>query len=227
MDTLYYEAKSGGKSKSLFVLLPGRNSAPDAFEKEGFIQAVREKDVAVDVVAVNAHIGYYMERSITVRLKEDIIKPAKSKGYKQIWLVGISMGGLGALLYEKQFAHDISGIIIVAPYLGEEKIVDEVRKAGGIWKWAPDYIAEGDWQSKLWLWLKHYEQHKNNFPPIYLGYGEDDRFVFADTMLASILPPERVIVIKGSHDWQTWRRLWDVLLVRTKPIINDRSNSDE
>ena len=50
------------------------------------------------------------------RLKEDVINPAKEKGYTKIWLVGISLGGLGSLLYAMEHPSDIEGMLVLAPY---------------------------------------------------------------------------------------------------------------
>ena len=47
-----------------------------------------------DMVAPNAHFGYYFGETLVNRLKVDIIDPSKVKGYENVWLVGASMGGL-------------------------------------------------------------------------------------------------------------------------------------
>lgn len=91
IDTIYYK-DSGRKNRCLLVLLPGREGSAKIFKEEGFIREVRKEGLRVDMVAVEAHLGYYANRSIVTRLKEDVIEPAKSAGYEQIWLAGISMG---------------------------------------------------------------------------------------------------------------------------------------
>ena len=50
----------------------------------------------LDCVAVDATIGYYLDGSVANRLQREIIELARTLGYREIWLVGVSMGGLGA-----------------------------------------------------------------------------------------------------------------------------------
>ena len=52
-------------------------------------------------------------------------------------------------------------------------------------------------------------------PPIYLGFGEADRYAEPSRKLAHSLPPERVATLPGGHDWPTWMRLWRALLPKT------------
>ncbi len=49
-------------------------------------------------------------------------------------------------------------------------------------------------------------------PPLYLGFGHDDRFAAAHKLLAAALPPASVDVIAGGHEWRTWTRLWENFL---------------
>jgi hypothetical protein len=48
--------------------------------------------------------------------------------------------------------------------------------------------------------------------PLYLGYGQDDRFSAAHGLLATRLPANAVDVIGGGHDWGTWIKLWENFL---------------
>ena len=73
------------------------------FETAQFVQAVYDAGIHADMVAVEAHYGYYATRTVVTRLREDVIAPARAQGYTQIWLVGVSMGGLGALLYVRAY----------------------------------------------------------------------------------------------------------------------------
>jgi hypothetical protein len=45
--------------------------------------------VKADLVAVDAHLGYYYKRTIIDRLREDVLVPAKVQGYRRIVVVGI------------------------------------------------------------------------------------------------------------------------------------------
>jgi enterochelin esterase-like enzyme len=47
---------------------------------------------------------------------------------------------------------------------------------------------------------------------LYLGYGRDDRFSPAHSLLARALPADAIDVIDGGHDWRTWSKLWENFL---------------
>lgn len=46
--------------------------------REGFVRAVRERQLGVDMVLVDAHLGYYSDRSMIDRLQSDIVAPARA-----------------------------------------------------------------------------------------------------------------------------------------------------
>jgi pimeloyl-ACP methyl ester carboxylesterase len=194
------------------VFLPGRGDLPEDFYRQGFDRELREAGSACEVVAVDAHLGYYFERSIEDRLRQDVIAPARARGVDEIWLVGISLGGLGSVLYTKEHPREIDGIVILAPYLGEEEVIDEIAAAGGLRVWeAREPMERFDFR-RVWQWLDSTARPGSGRPPIYLAYGEGDRFARANGLLADVLPPDRVITLPGRHTWRTWSRLWSAVL---------------
>jgi len=199
-----------GTSDRLLVLLPGRGGHAEDFQKGGFLDVARQAGLRADVVAVDAHLGYYANRTIVVRLHEDVIAPARAKGYDEVWLVGVSMGGLGALLYAQQYPEDVAGICLLAPFLGSKATLKEIQDAGGLRAWSPrEPLDPEDYQRSVWKWLKANSGDAANHPiPIYLGYGTDDAFAGANALLADALPQERVFREKGGHDWPVWKKLW-------------------
>lgn len=205
--TTWLYAEPGENGKDLIVLLPGINEQPTKYERRGFIDDLRGRGLGVDVIAVDAHFGYYKERNVVNRLKADVIEPAKAKGYTNIWLVGFSVGGLGSLLYAMRHPNDIEGILTFAPYLGEPALIREIKDAGGPLHWR-DTSSEDDGIRRLWVWLKNYATNSQNLPMLYVGYGQQDRFAVADALLASLLPQEHVYAIAGGHNWKTWKKLW-------------------
>jgi pimeloyl-ACP methyl ester carboxylesterase len=215
MDTLQYEHSGTSRSCCLVVFLPGRRDSAVQYERAQFIDAVRQSGVAVDMVAVEAHYGYYASRTVVVRLREDVIAPAIAQGYEQIWLVGVSMGGLGALLYIREYPRDIAGVVALAPFLGDDDMVQEITKAGGLWQWHIPTVSPGDFPHELWQWLKVYLQRPGEAPRLYLGYGQQDRFAPANDLLAMYLPKTQVLKTPGGHEWSTWRALWKTFLKTT------------
>jgi len=202
---------------TLLVFLPGSYSSADDFIDEGFVATVRGSRVAADLLLVDAHLGYYSERSIVDRLHADVVVPARAAGYRHVWLVGISIGGYGALLHSllppAGDVAGIDGIVLIAPYLGDRRVSISVESAGGLRNWpAPaEPLPPGDVDQKVWRWLQGYATGAVR-PRLFLGYGESDRFEFSDRLLAAALPPGQVAAIPGGHDWPTWRALWQRLL---------------
>ena len=197
--------------ESLLIFLPGIGDLPEDYELNGFIESVRHREISTDLMVADLHFGYYLTRIAVECLRDDIILPAQDFGYKHISLVGISLGGFGALYYAMHHPEDISIIFLLAPYLGDSGIIAEIVNAGGPRTWNSEEAMDSDYERKLWQWLKQYHQERR-FPALYLGYGQQDIFATAHEQLAELLPKERVYAVNGRHDWHTWKRLWNTFL---------------
>lgn len=200
------------RSNTLMVLLPGAGDAPAAYVDNGFVGALSETRGDIDVIAVDAHASYYFGRTIVDRLREDVILPARAEGYEQIWLVGISMGGFGALLFSQHHGELIDGLVVLAPYLGKGRTLRPID-AVGVRDWEPD-ASEGNYSYELWRWLKGYQDRVSSpgHPPLYLGYGLDDRSARAHALLSDLLPDDHTFTREGGHDWNVWTPLWQRIL---------------
>ncbi len=214
VDTLAYPYEKGIRQECLIVFLPGRGDRAGDFEREGFIDRLRKEGLKADAVAVDLHFGYYLNRVAAERLRHDVIVPARERGYGHLWLVGISIGGLAALEYERKYPGEISGIILLAPYLGSDEIADEINRTGGLRRWNPGLVSESDYERLLWAWIKRYDTEGLDSPLIYLGYGRDDRYAESDRLLESALGPGRALTLQGGHSWTTWKVLWNSLSAR-------------
>jgi len=212
MDTIDDVLPGAPGKRVLLVMLPGAYDGPRDFVTHGFVDALRERALPVDVIAVDSHAGYFTGQTIIERLHQDVILPARARGYRAIWFAGISLGGYGSLLYAGEHAGEVDGIIALAPFLGSRGIIAEIDRAGGLAQWAPGDFPTDDYERKLLVWLKHYRGAAAALPPIYLGYGADDRFAAAHRMLAASLPPGQVWIAPGGHDWATWKALWVAML---------------
>jgi pimeloyl-ACP methyl ester carboxylesterase len=151
------------------------------------------------------------------RLHEDVILPARRSGVEKISIVGISMGGLGALIYDTEYPDQADSLILLSPYLGEEKALEEIEASGGLREWQPGPISERDYTRKLWLRLREDRLMNTGHPPteIQLGCGHEDRLAASNRLFAKeFLKPEAQEWIVGNHDWPTWRILFEKLGVK-------------
>ncbi len=201
--------------RELVVFLPGRWSRVEEFEREGFFEMAGKRWPDARLVAPDLHLGYYKNRSIARRLQEDVILPARRSGASKVRLVGISMGGLGALIHEVEYPGCVDEIILLSPFLGEEEALGEIEKAGSLAKWQPGPVAKDDFSRKLWLGLREKWLEKGMRPKVLLGCGHEDRLAPASRLLArEFLRPGDQEWVPGDHDWPTWRPLFQELSSR-------------
>jgi pimeloyl-ACP methyl ester carboxylesterase len=211
MRTLTEPAHCGAPVSTLLVMLPGSYSLPEEFQSEGFVKTVRAHKLAADLLLVDAHVRYYQNRSVIDRLAEDVIRPARAQGYRQIWLVGISIGAVGAMLYADAHPDDVDGVVLIAPYLGTQLTAKEIKTAGGLARWPSPEVTPGDIDTILWHWLQGQTAAAPAVKklPLFLGYGEQDRFRYNDEVLRAALPASQVFTAPGGHDWPAWRAVWE------------------
>ena len=213
MDAIFDITPHVAGNRDMLVILPGAKDRPQDFVDHGFIHAIRERNLPIDVAAVDAHVDYYLEGNVIEKLRH-AVSLIQEKKYRRIWILGVSIGGLGALSFARAYPLEIEGVILLAPFLGVRGTIAEVVRAGGLNNWVPGNIEPDDNERDLLAWLKTYPSSEVQFPRIFLGYGTEDRYAPASELLAERLPQEQVLAMKGGHDWQTWRALWNGLLDR-------------
>jgi pimeloyl-ACP methyl ester carboxylesterase len=209
MRTVASRANPNTQARCLLVLLPGLGDSPEDFAGHGFLDAIRKRELSVDIISANATLGYYARRTLLERVTTDILVPARKAGYQQIWVGGISLGGMGSLLVAQHHGSDLAGIILMAPYLGDEKLITEISNAGGLARWQPPAVlGKDDYQREAWRWLKSATENPGTAPPIYLASGDQDRLTRGHRLLGAALPPERRFRTRGTHEWGPWSVLW-------------------
>ena len=200
-----------GPARCLVVFLPGMGDDAEAFAKNGMVDEVQRRGLSVDIVAASATIGYYSRGIFADRLGADIIGPRRARGYQQTWLIGPSMGGFGTLFYARQRLPDVTGVLALAPFLGDRGLIDEVHAAGGLDRWAgpprADKLTPDNYQREMLRWLRAVARGDEPAPIINLGFGDSDKLRRADELLAAVLPAERVYRTEGGHNWGPWRDL--------------------
>lgn len=205
-------ASAPGGSVCSGLLLPGTWDRPRDFVRHDFGGLARAAGAPLELVAVDAHFGYYRNRSVVIRLDEDFVAPLRARG-QTVWLTGISLGGIGSLLYAAEHPERVEGLLLLSPFLGDPELLDEIRRAGGPLAWQPPAsIGVEDWQRRVWSFLRDWHTRRGPKPEIYVGFGSSDDFAGGNRMLAELLPADHVREIPGDHDWKTWTRLWQDFL---------------
>ncbi|RMA77611.1 hypothetical protein DFR27_2430 [Umboniibacter marinipuniceus] len=199
IDTVVYSDPD--ESDTLIVMLPGAAQWVEEYEERGLVRLIEDCNAEISVIGAQAYFGYYRTKTIVTRLREDIILPAIADGKTNIWLLGTSMGGVGTLLYRAKYPAEISGIMAMAPYVGDEDELTEYLNAEA---------DAGD--NKMAIIWRDLERSAANHPSIVLGYGSEDGLGFGIRWLASMLPSQQVHQRSGGHDWETWMALWPDML---------------
>lgn len=189
----------GDRSDTLVVMLPGIRDTAEQFLVAGFVDAAA---APFDVLVVEPQMKHYVRGTLVERLREDVIAPARAR-YDEIWLLGVSIGGYGSLLYAGEFPADIRGVVLLAPYLGGRRVPRAIEAAGGLDDWR---AVRGSPFVRAWRALKALTQPGG--ATIVLGFGESDRLAATYAPLLDALPQSQVYVAEGGHGWATWTPLW-------------------
>jgi pimeloyl-ACP methyl ester carboxylesterase len=201
-------ARTAAAAPTRMAWLPGAFHVAEDFLAAGFAEAVRRRRTALDLIFVDLELAHVSDRSALERVRSDIVLPARAAGVS-IWLGGISLGGLFALDYAASHLGELDGLCLFAPYLGNRMLTAEISRAPGLSRWQPGEVAETDEERRIWRYIKN---RRADSEPLYLGFGQEDRFAQAHGLLAAALPADSVDVIAGGHEWPTWLRLWENFL---------------
>lgn len=208
------------RQRCLVIFVPGFLDGPDTYREHGFPDDLLGSGAECDSVAVDLHMRYYAEPGVSEVLWEDIVSPAISRGYEEIWLVGISMGGLGTTLTARAHPEAIDGVILLSPFLGDPGVAQQVDEAGGLAEWRPGTLPEqmdGDnYTVFLWTWLRGLVDDPDSMPPIFLGWAEEEQLAPVARVLGAALPEGHTLTTDGGHNWATWRPIFRRLLARAR-----------
>jgi pimeloyl-ACP methyl ester carboxylesterase len=212
MLSFLHTAAADAIAPSRIVLLPGAYHSPEDFVRAGFLDSVRKRGLAIDLLLVDLELEHLGDRSVLLQLRDDIVQPARALGLNAIWLAGVSLGGFVALDYAACYPNDLDGLCLLAPYLGNRMLLAEIARAPELASWEPGELAESDEERRIWQFIK---THRERPMPVHLGYGHEDRFARAHQLMARALPASAVDVVRGGHGWQAWSSLWENFLDKT------------
>lgn len=217
-----------GPATRLVVVLPGRGDDIAALRASGIAPAIQAAWTDADVLLTGLGFAYYMQGRAPQRLHEEVIAPARQRGYRQVWLLGASMGGMGTLMYDRAYPGDADGLVLLAPYLGKRPLIDELREAG-LERWqagpVPAQVDADNYQRELWRHLQSWQHDPARTRTAWLGYGAQDRLAGAMPPLAGLLPQDHVVVVDGGHAWKVWSPLTRRLLAAAGPSRLDGQRS--
>ena len=63
LAALYDPPPRDGAQRILLLMLPGAKASAHDLVQQGFVRELRARNLPVDVVAVAAHLGHYLDRS--------------------------------------------------------------------------------------------------------------------------------------------------------------------
>lgn len=200
------------RSDTLLVLLPPALASIDDFYSQGFVDALRQRKVPVDLLLADTSGQHVLDKTVVEQLHRQVVQPAWDCGYRAIWLAGISLGAFSALHYAAHHADLLTGLYLLSPYPGTGDVLDEIRTAGGAGPWSqlqPAGIEARTDERAWWHWLAQQSAQGTWPTAVYFGTGTNDRFQRGQALISDLLPPERVCRLPGMHQWATWKTLWE------------------
>lgn len=200
------ERKTG--ANTLLVLLPGAYMTAADFATAGFFDAIARRQLALDLVAVDLDLEAISSGTALPALQAQILAPARQLGYSQVWLGGISLGGLLALCHNADTPGAVDGLCLLAPYPGSRLTTNAIARAGGLGVWQASAEELSDPEFRAWQWL---QKPPADFP-VFVGYGTEDRFAAGMAQIAGCFPQDARCAIPGDHDWPVWQVLWEHFL---------------
>jgi pimeloyl-ACP methyl ester carboxylesterase len=218
MDTVRFVNAGPKAARGAIVLLPGYGDRPQTFMDRGFVDALRRHAPGYDIIAADAHFGYYRKHNVVERLEHDVIGPLRREGYRELWLAGASMGGFGGVAYAREHPDQVAGLLLFAPYMGPSSVVEEVGRVG-LCAYRPPakYIDNQEGFARAnFGYLREIACGPSNVS-VWLAVGDSDGLLPANKLLGSAIGGERFLVLPGGHGWKVWTPAVERIAPRALP----------
>ncbi len=210
------------KAQRVVVMLPGRGDDLGGLQKRDTAQIIQQQWPDADVVLTGLTMPFYTTGVAARRLHDEVISTLKKHGYRSIWLAGISLGGMGVILYDHDYPGEVDGLLLLSPYLGKDDAQKEIRDAGGLAAWNPGPpmpVGPDTFTRELWRSLKQWSDNPSRRQSVWLAYGADEPFRKPIEMMSPELPAGHVLMLPGHHNWKLWKpALHDLLHAADKGI---------
>ena len=156
-----------------------------------------------------------------------MLEPARRQGYKQIWIVGASMGGLGSLIVASRLPGAVDRVVLLSPYLGPNSLIRDIEAAGGPARWTPTDLD--DPVSAHLAVAEEVRGAGRADAADVLGFARQEGMAPNHRLLAQLLPADRVFEVDGKHGWVAWRELWkqELAAVARGPAAVPQASPDE
>lgn len=188
------------RSSCTVVFLPGAGDTPEHFATHGFLEWTEAAVPDAEILSIPALVPDYNDPGFPERLRTAL------GDREHVWLVGVSMGGGGALRSAALF--EDANVVALAPYLGGFRRARHVRGAEGA---SQLFNAQGPRDEDL-----HYDrawrftaEHPDR---VFLGWGRYDIIASMSESLSMELPRSHVFQGSGDHKWVVWRDLYRAFL---------------
>ncbi len=215
IPTAYYPAPL--PAQRLVVMLPGRGDTLKGLEDHRVAQIIQAQWPHADVILTGLSMPYYRQGRVPQRLHDEVVAPALARHPLPLWVGGISLGGLGTLLYDHAYPGQAKGLLLLSPYLGDAAIHKEIRRAGGLAAWKPgpwQPMEPKTFQRELWRYIKHWRDDPQRACTVWVAYGDSERFRDSIELMAPLLPADHVMMRPGHHDWALWTPALKALVKR-------------
>lgn len=196
-----------GQASAALVLLPGAQMHPEDIVRAGWHDMLRQAGLDLDLHVPDVHLDPAGQVDALALLANEHLASLRQR-YTRLWLGGISLGGLLALLQAQRDPAGLQGLCLFAPYPGSRLTTNAIERAGGLAAWTPDDAQREDVEFQLWLNLREGRPSM----PTFMGFGRDDRFAGTMRPLARCLSGSTVHEVPGGHDWTAWFPLWQTCL---------------
>lgn len=196
-------AAGASGSRPLVVFLPGRWDSAGDFRRQGLLRALEQAGWSAEVWAVDLEVRHFRDGRVAERLQHDVLAAIPPDRLFCTFLLGISMGGLAAILAD-QATPAPWNLVLLSPYIGELP-----RDVPG-----PDGGSQPRWEERIFREVERWAADRPLTARVWLGFGSGDRLAPQQRWLAAHLPADQVAEVAGGHDWPTWRRLFALLLQR-------------
>ncbi|HEY7674026.1 MAG TPA: alpha/beta hydrolase-fold protein [Burkholderiales bacterium] len=205
IGTVSVPALRPSSERTLIVVLPGLGDDAKDLKNRGVADAIHDAWPEADVLLASATLAYYRDGRLVSRLHDEIVEQARRQAYGRLWLAGASLGGMGALLYEREHPGEVAGIVLLAPYLGSTSFLEEIRAAGGPRSWDPGplplEVNEHNYERQVWKMIKGWAQRPEFVRRVWLSSGTSDHRIEDVRLLAQEVPKAHYLELPGGHDW--------------------------